>query len=105
MKTKNELTKEMACGEPEECLAALLPVRDALEVLSGRWKLPILIALSNRPKRFKEISKDVNGITDKMLSKELKDLEITNSLPERFMIRFRQLLNTQEQNTATLCIV
>ncbi|KUJ60823.1 HxlR family transcriptional regulator [Flavobacteriaceae bacterium CRH] len=61
---------------PEECMAALLPVRDALEVLSGRWKLPILIALSNRPKRFKEISKDINGITDKMLSKELKDMEV-----------------------------
>jgi len=77
MKTKSELTKDMACSvQPEECLAALLPVRDALEVLNGRWKLPILIALSNRPKRFKEISKDINGITDKMLSKELKDLEI-----------------------------
>ncbi|MET0944305.1 MAG: helix-turn-helix domain-containing protein [Flavobacterium sp.] len=75
MKTSSEIKKEK-CGEPEECLAALLPVRDALEVLSGRWKLPILIALSNRPKRFKEISKDINGITDKMLSKELKDLEI-----------------------------
>lgn len=61
---------------PKECMAALLPVRDALEVLSGRWKLPILITLSDRPKRFKEISKDINGITDKMLSKELKDLEI-----------------------------
>ncbi|MCD9577290.1 winged helix-turn-helix transcriptional regulator [Flavobacterium soyae] len=61
---------------PQECMAALLPVRDALEILSGRWKLPILIALSDRPKRFKEISKDINGITDKMLSKELKDLEI-----------------------------
>ena len=76
MKTKNKITKEKICGEPGECLAVLLPVRDALEVLNGRWKLPILIALSNRPKRFKEISKDINGITDKMLSKELKDLEI-----------------------------
>ena len=77
MKTKSEITAEMGCdGQHEECLAALRPVRDALEVLSGRWKLPILIALSNRPKRFKEISKDINGITDKMLSKELKDLEL-----------------------------
>jgi len=60
----------------ETCSGILLPVRDALEVLSGRWKLPILIALTDRPKRFKEISKDIDGITDKMLSKELKDLEI-----------------------------
>ena len=78
METATEVEKIIAeknC-EPKECLAALLPVRDALEVLSGRWKLPILIALSHRPKRFKEISKDINGITDKMLSKELKDMEV-----------------------------
>lgn len=72
---ETQKTDEKDCN-PKECMAALLPVRDALEVLSGRWKLPILITLSDRPKRFKEISKDINGITDKMLSKELKDLEI-----------------------------
>lgn len=78
MKTENETTvetEEFGC-QKEACMSSLLPVRDALEVLSGRWKLPILIALSDRPKRFKEISKDIDGITDKMLSKELKDLEI-----------------------------
>ena len=75
MKTAEKNIKELVC-EPEECLASLRPVRDALEILSGRWKIPILIALSSRPKRFNEISKDINGITDKMLSKELKDLEI-----------------------------
>lgn len=59
----------------KECTNALLPVRDALQVLSGSWKLQILISLTASSKRFKEISKDVFGITDKMLSKELKDLE------------------------------
>ncbi|MCR4029897.1 MULTISPECIES: winged helix-turn-helix transcriptional regulator [Flavobacterium] len=78
METSTDILSEIAEKDckPTECMAALLPVRDALEILSGRWKLPILIALSDRPKRFKEISKDINGITDKMLSKELKDLEI-----------------------------
>ncbi|MCP2025531.1 DNA-binding HxlR family transcriptional regulator [Flavobacterium sp. HSC-32F16] len=75
METQTEHSEVKDC-KPQECMGALLPVRDALEVLSGRWKLPILIALSDRPKRFKEISKDINGITDKMLSKELKDLEV-----------------------------
>jgi len=60
----------------EACMGALLPVRDALEVLSGRWKLPILITLSDGPKRFGQISKEIAAITDKMLSKELKDLEM-----------------------------
>jgi DNA-binding HxlR family transcriptional regulator len=67
---------------PEECHAMIRPVRDALDVLNGRWKLPILVSLSIAPKRFKQISKEVNGITDKVLSKELKDLEI-NQLVKR----------------------
>jgi DNA-binding HxlR family transcriptional regulator len=67
---------------PKECHAILTPVRDALEVLNGRWKLPIIIALSFGNKRFREISKELNGITDKMLSKELKDLEM-NQLIKR----------------------
>jgi len=62
--------------------SAIMPIKDALEVLSGKWKIPILVALSGGPKRFKEITKEVGGITDKMLSKELKDLE-TNKLVSR----------------------
>jgi DNA-binding HxlR family transcriptional regulator len=68
--------------EHSECLSILLPVRDALEVINGKWKLPIIVALSFGPKRFKQIAKEVAGITDKMLSKELKDLEI-NQLVKR----------------------
>jgi DNA-binding HxlR family transcriptional regulator len=59
-----------------ECEKCIMAVKDALEVLHGRWKLPILVSLKFSNKRFKEISKDLNGITDKMLSKELKDLEM-----------------------------
>ncbi|KAF2507076.1 helix-turn-helix transcriptional regulator [Flavobacterium zhairuonense] len=70
-----ENIEDLECSK-QACISSLLPVRDALEVLNGRWKLPILIALGDRPKRFKEISKDIDGITDKMLSKELKDLEM-----------------------------
>ncbi len=57
------------------CTKAILPVKDALEVLSGKWKLPIIVSLSFGNKRFKEIAKEVDGITDKVLSKELKELE------------------------------
>lgn len=53
----------------------MLSIRDALEAVEGRWKLLILFSLSEKPKRFKQISREVNGITDKTLSKELKNLE------------------------------
>lgn len=65
-----------------ECTHMILPVRDALHILSGKWKLPIIIALKFGDKRFGQISRDIPGITDKMLSKELKDLE-QNQLVKR----------------------
>lgn len=53
----------------------MLSIRDALEAVEGRWKLLILFSLSEGPKRFKQIAREVSGITDKTLSKELKSLE------------------------------
>lgn len=66
----------------DTCTKAMLPVRDALEILNGKWKLPIIISLTFGNKRFKEMSKEIPGITDKMLSKELRDLEM-NQLIKR----------------------
>lgn len=58
-----------------ECLSAMLPVRDAIDVISGKWKLMILISISSGNKRFREIERSVPKITSKVLAKELKDLE------------------------------
>lgn len=64
------------------CPKTALSIKDALEALEGRWKLLILFALSAGNKRFKQLSKEVPGITDKTLSKELKSLE-ANKLIQR----------------------
>lgn len=58
------------------CNAALNAVRDALYVLGGKWKLPIIIALLDGPLRFRELQRALDGITPKVLSKELKELEL-----------------------------
>ncbi len=58
-----------------ECLAAMLPVRDAIDAISGKWKLMILISISSGNKRFREIERSIPKITSKVLAKELKDLE------------------------------
>lgn len=57
------------------CPKTMLSIRDALEAVEGQWKLLILFSLSGGPKRFKQLSREVPGITDKTLSKELKRLE------------------------------
>jgi len=76
-------TKKETEGHTQEaCMSKVLAIKDALEVLSGKWKLPIIISVSFGTKRFKQISRELNGITDKVLSKELKDLEV-NQLIKR----------------------
>lgn len=59
----------------EGCPKTMLSIKDALEALEGKWKLLILFTLSAEPKRFRQIAREVSGITDKTLSKELKNLE------------------------------
>ncbi|MVM37621.1 transcriptional regulator [Spirosoma sp. HMF3257] len=58
------------------CNQSLQAVQDALYVLNGKWKLPIIIALKDGPRRFRELQRLVTGITAKVLSKELKELEM-----------------------------
>jgi DNA-binding HxlR family transcriptional regulator len=60
----------------EQCTQAIDAIRDTLYVLGGKWKLPIITSLINRPLRFKELQKALDGITPKILSKELKELEL-----------------------------
>ena len=65
-----------------ECTKQLLPVKDALDILNGKWKLQIILTLTFGKKRFKQIQREIPGLTPKMLSKELKELEI-NGLASR----------------------
>ena len=74
--------KDNAHLDHGECVNMIRPVKDALEVLNGKWKLPIIIALSFGNKRFGEMSKEIPKITDRMLSKELRELEM-NQLVKR----------------------
>jgi DNA-binding HxlR family transcriptional regulator len=66
----------------------MLPVKDALEILNGKWKLQIIVSLSFGIKRFSEMRKEIPGITDKMLSKELKELEINRLITRTVYDKF-----------------
>ncbi len=60
----------------EACQQSIGAIRDTLYVLSGKWKLPIIVALSAGPLRFKDLQRSLEEITPKILSKELKELEL-----------------------------
>lgn len=57
------------------CKNGMLPIRDTLDIVSGKWKLLIIFHLTHGSKRFKELQRMIGEITPRMLSKELKDLE------------------------------
>lgn len=60
----------------KECSGTfVLAVNDTMNVISGKWKLPIIGSLLFGKKRFKELEREIPKITPRMLSKELKDLE------------------------------
>jgi len=58
------------------CEGHLAAVGDALYVLGGKWKLRIIIALSDGSKRFNDLQRTVEGISARVLSNELKELEV-----------------------------
>jgi DNA-binding HxlR family transcriptional regulator len=65
--TKNSV--EVACPHK------LRATRDAMDVIQGKWRIPIIISLTYGKKRFGEINRDIADISPKMLSQELKALE------------------------------
>lgn len=60
----------------KECLAALVPVRDALDIIGGKWKLLILMSIWEGNKHFREIERSIPKLSTKVLAKELKELEV-----------------------------
>jgi DNA-binding HxlR family transcriptional regulator len=81
-------------NEPEtfaDCTRAMLPVHEVLAQISGKWTILVVRALSDGPKRFSELKRHIEGVSQKMLTATLRDLEkdgfvsrkVTPSIPPR----------------------
>ncbi len=51
------------------------PVETTLEIIGGKWKGVILYHLLERAYRFGELKRAMQGITQRMLTKQLRELE------------------------------
>lgn len=85
------------------CLDTVKPVRDTLDVINGKWKLPIIISVSIGNDRFSDIQESIPSITPKVLAKELKELEahklIKRTIVEDYPVK---ILYTAEPYADTL---
>jgi DNA-binding HxlR family transcriptional regulator len=62
-------------SQNREALIEFCGMEYALDLLSGRWKLLILHKLENKVLRFSELKKVLPNITDRMLTRQLQELE------------------------------
>jgi len=60
----------------QQCSNMLNSIGDALYVIGGKWKLRVIVALKENNKRFNEVQRAVEGISARVLSAELKELEL-----------------------------
>jgi DNA-binding HxlR family transcriptional regulator len=94
----------------KDCSHKILAINDTMEILNGKWKMSIIACLCHQPMRYSELLKDVNGISGKMLSRELKDLEmneliernVLNTAPVAVEYRITDYGNTLRQLTNTI---
>ncbi|WP_419870195.1 winged helix-turn-helix transcriptional regulator [Chryseobacterium sp. CT-SW4] len=78
------MNKKKFCEDlhDEACIKARLAIRDTLDIVGGKWKLVLIsILTSEGKKRFRELSREA-GISPRILSKELQELEM-NGLVNR----------------------
>lgn len=54
---------------------ACCPVSVTLNVIGGKWKPLILFFLNEKKLRFSELSRKLEGVTQKMLTKQLREME------------------------------
>lgn len=65
----------MVPGKPHDCRQRGLPIRDALDVLQGKWRMPLLGILHHQELRFNDLLRELPKITPKVLTSELRYLE------------------------------
>lgn len=53
----------------------MLAIRDTLDIVGGKWKLVLITILLSGKRRFRELSREA-GITPRILSKELQEMEM-----------------------------
>jgi DNA-binding HxlR family transcriptional regulator len=70
-------TRDWKCDDPKQQLVWAAATGEALRVREGKWKIVIIFQLfaARQPLRFSELERRVEGVNQKMLIQQLKELE------------------------------
>lgn len=78
------MEKELT-AEVKECAQTIMAIHDVMDILNGKWKVSIMACLCFKKMRYSELLYEVKGISGKMLSRDLKELE-ANGLIKRTIL-------------------
>ncbi|WP_026015745.1 winged helix-turn-helix transcriptional regulator [Clostridium beijerinckii] len=106
MASKQELEKYLNIVK-ESDFNENCPIKDALEVIGGKWKLNILGQLLRKDVcRFNQLKREVSGITNTMLANSLRELEndklITRNQYNEMPVRVEYTLTDKGRNLLPL---
>ncbi|WP_147480781.1 winged helix-turn-helix transcriptional regulator, partial [Pseudomonas amygdali] len=95
--------RDWQCDNPRQQLIWAAATGEALRILEGKWKIAIIVQLfaAKEPLRFSELGRRVEGVNQKMLIQQLKELEkdgiltrtIYPQVPPRVEYALRETLN------------
>ena len=75
-----KMRKSKAPPPPKGC-----PMKACMALLGGAWTTNIVWQLSGGPRRFGELLKDISGISPKMLTARLRELEEKGAVSREVM--------------------
>jgi DNA-binding HxlR family transcriptional regulator len=78
MSAQVRLVNEIIVERVSEC-----PVTTAIAVIAGKWKPTILCEIREGARRFSDLRRDIPGISEKVLSQHLRDLEADGIVSRR----------------------
>lgn len=58
-----------------ECKRAAVPMVEVLATVGNKWTIFVIMTLSSGPMRFSELKRHIDGVSQKMLTSTLRDLE------------------------------
>ena len=78
---------------------ARCPVTDVLRLLGDKWTLLVIVLLGKRPYRYNELHRGIRGISQRMLTRTLRDRNTTASYGERCSRPCRRRSSTASPNS------
>ncbi|AYN04081.1 MULTISPECIES: helix-turn-helix domain-containing protein [unclassified Flavobacterium] len=78
METDNEIRLK-------QCYSTVMAIQDVVDILNGKWKISIIACLCYKKMRYSDLLKEIKGISGKMLSRDLKELEANLLITRRVL--------------------